>query len=68
MKVNLYMDIFPGWDGKFASAYSYMSPVKLEGVTRFKITVDVPEWAYQSKADGVLPVETFVEVDKDEPK
>ena len=66
MKLNLYMDVWPGWDGRHANASTSVSYEKMPTSTRFKIVVDVPEWAYQTKSDAVLPVVEFVEVDKEQ--
>lgn len=64
MNINLYMDVYPGWDSKYAFAGATPISAKTEGSTRFKIVVSVPEWAYQSKSDGVLPVQSITEADK----
>jgi hypothetical protein len=63
MRVNLFMDVYQGWQPRYACANASPS-VKPEGVRRLMITVDVPDEYITGKVDAVLPVIEKREVDE----
>ena len=65
MKINFYTDIFPGASKDNLFATSTPSTNKAPGTKRYKIAVDIPDYAFTGVIDGVLPVEECIEVDKD---
>lgn len=64
MKVNLYMDVYHGWQPQYACAMANITQ-KSAGSKRLMITVDVPDHFIVGKIDAVLPVLESKEVDKD---
>ena len=62
MKVNLYMDVYHGWQPQYAAACAQIG-VKSEGSRRLMIVVDVPDDFIVGKIDAVLPVIEKKEVD-----
>jgi hypothetical protein len=58
MKINLYMDVWPGQQPGGYYAYS-IPPTKLPGTTRYLITVNLPDI---NKPDAILPVQELLEV------
>lgn len=44
MKINLYMDVWPGCEIKYLTANTCKGYEKPEGHHRIKITVDIPDW------------------------
>ena len=52
MRVVLYLDVWPGYDPKFASATANPG-AKVEGVRRYQVVVNVPD---PHAPDEVVPV------------
>ena len=65
MKVELYMDVWPGHRDQTLTATDnpYRKP---KGCRRFRITTDVPDYAFTDSIDGNAPVNTIKEVDDHE--
>lgn len=64
MKVTLYMDVYPGWDMKYATATAMCNYEKGAGSHRLKFTVDVPDWMVTTvtQPDHVAEVSRVEEV------
>ena len=65
MKVDLYVDVFPGAMDQPLYATSIPS-VKSKMCKRYKITVNIPNWAFTDVIDGEAPVEAVCEVDNEQ--
>jgi len=64
MKIDFYVDIFPGQKSDTLTATT--SPYKkTKGSKRYKVTANIPESAFTGIVDAVAPVEETKEVDKD---
>lgn len=64
MKLDLYMDVYPGFDPKYACAMAICRHEKSATWHRLKFTVDIPDWMVQSvsKPDHIAEVGPVVEV------
>lgn len=64
MKLDLYIDVYPGSEPKYLSATA--SPgTKSQGAKRYKIIVSIPNEAFTGPIEGTAPTEYAGEVDKD---
>ena len=65
MKVDFYVDVWPGVDPEALMATARPMS-KSEGCKRYKITANIPDVAFTGRVDGVAPVYEVLEVDKDD--
>ncbi len=64
MKVDFYVDVYEGSNPKSLTACT--APfLKSKNARRYKITTDIPDYAFTGIIDGGLPATGVVEVDKD---
>ena len=65
MKIDLYLDVWPGQQYQLMTATT--QPIaKSHNAKRYKITVNIPDSAIYGEIDGAAPVEDVVEVDKND--
>lgn len=65
MKVDLYLDVHVGSKPEHLLATPCPTD-KIKGSKRYKISVNIPDYAFTGEIDSCLPVENVTEVDKDE--
>jgi len=65
MKIDFYIDVYPGMDPQYLSAYQTPSE-KAPNTKRFRASINIPDWAFTGKIDGEAVVEEVVEVGKDD--
>lgn len=65
MKIDFYIDIFPGMKPEFLCVVQTPG-AKAENSKRYKATINIPDHAFTGIIDGQAPVEDVVEVDRDE--
>jgi len=65
MKIEFYVDIYPGINPS-SQLYATTAPgKKIEGSKRYRISANIPESAFYGEVDADLPVDSVDEVDKD---